>query len=60
MPVSSLESALYKRPQYYNVIDGEGRLQGKILARFYLIKRAPQQNDEDNIQNCYKYMKQMV
>ena len=30
---------LYKRPQYYNIIDPEGILQGKVLARFHLIKR---------------------
>lgn len=60
VPVSSLESTLFKRPQYYNVIDGEGKLQGKILARFYLLKRDPQQQDDEKVSNCYKYMKQMI
>lgn len=39
VPIVTMLDNLYKRPQYYNVIDSEGNMQGKILARFYLIKR---------------------
>ena len=55
-----VNNQLYKRPQYFNVIDNDGNMQGKILARFYLIKRDPQQQDEEMVTKTSKYMQQMV
>lgn len=39
VPIVSMLQKLYKRPQYYNVVDADGNMQGKILARFYLEKK---------------------
>jgi len=39
VPISSMEGTLSKRPQYYNLVDKDGNMQGKILARFFLLKR---------------------
>ena len=55
-----MKDTLYKRPQYYNIIDSEGNIQGKILARFLLMKREQGPNDEDKIKDCYRFMKKMI
>ena len=28
---------LYGLPQYYDVIDSEGQMQGRVLARFFVV-----------------------
>lgn len=38
VPVESIMT-LHTLPQYYNVIDPEGNIKGKILARFFLLKK---------------------
>jgi len=35
VPISSIIE-FYQKPQYFNIINYEGVLQGQILARFYL------------------------
>ena len=36
VPVSSIMK-LYGLPQYYDVIDSEGQMQGRVLARFFVV-----------------------
>jgi hypothetical protein len=36
VPVKSIAKQLYTKPQYFNIISNEGKLQGQILARFFV------------------------
>jgi hypothetical protein len=36
VPVKSIVKKLYKKPQYFNIIGGDGNLKGQILAMFYM------------------------
>jgi hypothetical protein len=47
---------LYKKPQYFNLIDSEGKIQGKILARFFLLKRDQTGNEEAKKSEIFNYM----
>lgn len=51
--------SLYRTPQYYDVIDAEGSVQGKILARFFLVKKT-QETSESGIKTLYKEMRQLI
>lgn len=46
VPIISMVGTLYKRPQYYSIVDTDGNCQGKILARFFLMKRDQHGNEE--------------
>lgn len=46
VPVKSLCN-FYKKPQFFNVINNEGKLQGQVLARFYL-KSIDKKKKKDN------------
>ena len=46
VPVSSLLK-LYALPQYFDVIDSEGQMQGRILARFFLVQKDQHMGDEN-------------
>ena len=47
---------LYKRPQYFTLIDPEGNIQGKILARFFLMKRDQGLDEDRNKEQIFNYM----
>ena len=38
VPVASIMK-LYGLPQYYDIIDSNGDMQGRILARFFLVQK---------------------
>ena len=56
VPISSMVDNLYKRPQYFNLIDSEGKIQGKILARFFLLKRDQSANEDAKKSEVFNYM----
>ena len=58
VPVASIMT-LYRTPQYYEVIDADGAVQGKILARFFLVKKT-QDTSEQGIKTLYKEMRQLI
>ena len=39
VPITSV-TTLYNYPQYYSFVDEKGNLVGKVLARFYIIKKS--------------------
>jgi len=47
---------LFKRPMYFTVIDSDGNIQGKILARFFLMKRDQASNEDRNKELVFNYM----
>ena len=56
VPVRSMRR-LYKKPQYYNVIDSNGELQGKILARFYIKPKDENKKDSQEVKNEFSRLK---
>ena len=60
VPISTMCDKLYKRPQYYTVLDSDGNCQGKILARFFLMKRGQDGNEERNKESIFNYMQRII
>ena len=55
-----MEHTLYKRPSYFNVVDGDGNCQGKILARFFIMKRDQTGNEEQKKEQVFNYMQKII
>ena len=55
-----MTQTLYKRPQYFTVTDSDGICVGKILARFFLMKRDQSMNEDRNKEQVFNYMQRII
>ena len=61
VPIASMVGTLYKRPQYFNIVDSDGNIQGKILARFFLLKKNTNGSSEEAEKEIiFNYMQRVI
>lgn len=50
VPVKSIQGQLFKKPQYFNVVNNDGELQGQVLARFFLKEIDPNKKNDEHVE----------
>ena len=60
VPVKSISGKLYNRPQFFNLLNNEGHLQGQVLARFFLKEVDQKKKNTDDAEGLKREFNSIV